>query len=32
MGIHLNFGLVCPREIVSAVLWFVEMHLCQDKP
>ncbi|MEE6527760.1 hypothetical protein FKM82_029362 [Ascaphus truei] len=29
---HLHFGLVCPKDIVPEVLWFVQMQLCKHKP
>ncbi|MEE6525370.1 hypothetical protein FKM82_025322 [Ascaphus truei] len=32
MAKHLHFGLVCPKDIVPEVLWFVQMQLCKPKP
>ncbi|MEE6509708.1 hypothetical protein FKM82_027409 [Ascaphus truei] len=32
MAKHLHFGLVCPKDIVQEVLWFVQMQLCKPKP
>ena len=28
---HLHFGLVCPKEIVPEVLWFVQVQLYNPK-
>ncbi|MEE6509716.1 hypothetical protein FKM82_027428 [Ascaphus truei] len=29
---HLHFGLICRKDIVPEVLWFVQMQLCKPKP
>ncbi len=29
---HLHFGLICSKDIVLEVLWFVQMQLCKPKP
>ncbi len=28
---HLHFGLICSKDIVLEVLWFVQMQLCKPK-
>ncbi len=31
MAKHLHFGLICSKDIVLEILWFVQMQLCKPK-